>query len=478
MNTTFVSTSIPYVNADPHVGFALELVLADVITRVESLRGNETFLLTGTDENALKNVRSAEQAGLTPQALCDRNAEVFKRLSDELLILNDNFIRTSSTAHHLGASKFWELCRKGDIFPHRYKGIYCVGCEGFYEEEELDEDRCPIHSTKPEVVEETNYFFRLSAYQRELEDLISSGRLRIFPQARKNEALEFVRRGLKDFSISRPCERSGGWGVPVPGDPSQVLYVWFDALTNYLTGIGFGRNDEDFERFWNDQSCKIHVIGKDILRFHAIYWPAMLLSAGLPLPDKLVVHGFLTVDGEKISKSSHNAVDPFPIIDQYGPDPLRYFLLRAIPSGADGDFSLTRFREVYSSELANGIGNLVRRLETLCERARIKVTPGRGSSPSTDVAYYADRFLYHKCLEILQGGVTDLNRKIESVRPWDLLKEGRISALRGHLTRWVDSIRSVGEGLAPFLPGTGQEIKERFSGPEIRQGAVLFPRVN
>ena len=275
-------------------------------------------MLTGTDENALKNVQAAEQLGLTPQKFCNRNADAFRWLAGKLLISEDNFIRTSTKAHHLGASRFWKRCRKEDIFLNRYKGLYCTGCEGFYEEEELQKSLCPTHHTKPEVVKETNYFFRLSAYQRQIEDLISRGRLQIFPETRKNEALEFVRRGLKDVSISRPSERSGGWGIAVPGDPSQVLYVWFDALTNYVTGLGFGQKNGQFERFWNDQSRKIHAIGKDILRFHAILWPAMLLSAGLPLPDRLVVHGFLTIDGKKISKSLENAVDPIPIIEAYG----------------------------------------------------------------------------------------------------------------------------------------------------------------
>ena len=478
MATTFVSTSIPYVNARPHVGFALELVQADVIARMGRLRGSNTFLLTGTDENALKNVQAAEQLGLTPQKFCNRNADAFRWLAGKLLISEDNFIRTSTKAHHLGASRFWKRCRKEDIFLNRYKGLYCTGCEGFYEEEELQKSLCPTHLTKPEVVKETNYFFRLSAYQRQIEDLISRGRLQIFPETRKNEALEFVRRGLKDVSISRPSERSGGWGIAVPGDPSQVLYVWFDALTNYVTGLGFGQKNGQFERFWNDQSRKIHAIGKDILRFHAILWPAMLLSAGLPLPDRLVVHGFLTINGKKISKSLENAVDPIPIIEAYGPDALRYFLLRSIPSGADGDFSLRRFRDVYASDLANGIGNLVRRLETLCERAGIKVTPDKGARLPSSVSDFADRFLFHRSLEILQEVVTELNRQMERVRPWDLLKEGKSSVARQHLTKWVDSIRSVGDGLTPFLPKTGEEIRRRFSAAEIRQGALLFPRVS
>ncbi|MBI2951162.1 methionine--tRNA ligase, partial [bacterium] len=250
MNATYyVTTSIPYVNARPHVGFALELVQADALARWHRLLGEEVFFLTGADENALKNVQAAAREGLTPRELCDRNAAVFQDLLRALDISADRFIRTSGEAHFRGASKFWGACRKGDIYRRRYRGLYCVGCEDFYLEKDLEEGRCPTHLTGPEIVEEENYFFRLSAYQERLEELIASGRLRVAPETRRNEALGFIRQGLQDFSISRVRERSGGWGIPTPGDPSQVIYVWFDALTNYLTGLGYGSDEGLFERF-------------------------------------------------------------------------------------------------------------------------------------------------------------------------------------------------------------------------------------
>lgn len=506
MNATYyVTTSIPYVNARPHVGFALELVQADALARWRRLQGAETFFLTGADENALKNVQAAAREGLTPRELCDRNSAVFQDLLRALGIEADHFIRTSDEAHFRGASKFWGACRKGDIYRKRYQGLYCVGCEDFCLEKDLEEGCCPTHRTRPEVVEEENYFFRLSAYQETLEKLILSGKLRVFPEARRNEALGFIRQGLQDFSISRIRERSGGWGIPTPGDPSQVVYVWFDALTNYLTGLGYGSDEGLFERFWLHNARRVHVIGKNVLKFHAIYWPAMLLSAGLPLPETIWAHGFLTVNGEKISKSLGNAVDPFPLVKRYGRDAVRYYLLRAIPSGADGDFSEARLREVYSADLANGLGNLVRRVEALCERAgyrqefnrsgqdgqderglkitnyKLQIANWEGAVARRFIAVSAEAlegFRFHEALRAIWGQVRALNREIEEARPWDLLKQDDGTRLNGLLTRWVTGIRSIAWGLTPFLPETAQKIQKAFSGDRIAPGEPLFPRLS
>ncbi len=477
MNTSYVSTSIPYVNARPHIGFALELVQADAVARWCRLRGDNTFFLSGTDENALKNVQAAAREGLTPRRLCDRNAVVFQDLIKGLNISTDGFIRSSGEAHFRGASRFWTACRKADILRKRYRGLYCVGCEDFYLERDLADGRCPVHGIEPETVEEENYFFRLSAYQKPLEGLIESGKLRILPETRRNEALGFIRQGLQDFSISRIRERSGGWGVPVPGDPSQVLYVWFDALTNYLTGLGYGSDGEHFERYWLSSPNKVHVIGKDILKFHAVYWPALLLSAGLPLPRTIFVHGHLTVEGRKIGKSLGNAVNPFPLIERYGADALRYYLLRAVPSGADGDVSEARLREVYTADLANGLGNLVRRLETLCERADYGVRDPYPPALPEGVVEAAGNFQFHKALRILWDRVRDLNREIESTRPWDLLNQGDTKLLNRHLSTWIANIRAIAHGLTPFLPETAQKIQTQFSQDRITRSDPLFPRL-
>ena len=475
MKTSYVSTSIPYVNARPHLGFALELVQADAIARWRRLLGHDTFFLTGTDENAFKNVQAAAREGLTPRQLCERNAAVFKNLAEALDISYDRFIRSSTDTHITGASRFWSACRQEDIFRNQYRGLYCVGCEDFLLERDLSDGRCPVHGVEPETVEETNHFFRLSAYQKALEGLIASGELRILPETRRNEALGFIRQGLRDFSISRNRNRSGGWGVPVPGDPAQVVYVWFEALTNYLTGLGYGRDGGEFKRYWRDCPDKVHVIGKDILKFHAVYWPAMLLSAGLPLPRAIFVHGHLTVEGRKIGKSLDNAVDPFPLIRRYGPDAVRYYLLRAVRSGEDGDVSETRLREVYNSDLANGLGNLVRRLESLCERCGY----GRAETPDFRVPHQVnealDRFDFAGALKAVWRRVDDMNREIDAARPWELLKRRKVAMLRQHLSAWVGSVRATSWVLRPFLPATAERIEAGFSKVEIKKGQPLFP---
>lgn len=477
MKTSYVSTSIPYVNARPHLGFALELVQADAIARWRRLLGDDAFFLTGTDENAFKNVQAAASEGLTPRQLCDRNAAVFRNLAEALDISHDRFIRSSDDAHVLGASRFWSSCRQEDIFLSQYRGLYCVGCEDFYLQRDLSDGRCPVHGVVPQSVEETNHFFRLSSYQKALEDLIVSGKLRIYPETRRNEALGFIRQGLYDFSISRNRERSGGWGVPVPGDPAQVVYVWFEALTNYLTGLGYGSDGEDFKRFWQESSSIVHVIGKDILKFHAVYWPAMLLSAGLPLPGAIFVHGHLTVEGRKIGKSLGNAVDPFPLIRRYGTDAVRYYLLRAVRSGEDGDVSEARLREVYNTDLANGLGNLVRRLESLCERCGFGGTAAPDLRVPPDVRDALDRFDFAGALKAVYGLVDDLNREIDAVRPWELLKRQRAGKLGQHLSAWVGSVRAISWALRPFLPRTAERIETGFSKVEIKKGQPLFPRL-
>src|SRR3989338_3267185 len=317
MKRVYLTTAIPYVNASPHIGFALEAVQADCLARFYRALGYDVFFATGTDENSLKNVQAAEAEGITVQKLVDRYAKQFEDLKQALNLSWDKFIRTSTKDHFKGAQKLWLLCKKEDIYKKKYRGLYCVGCELFYTKGELVEGKCPEHQTVPEEIEEENYFFKLSNYQEYLERLISTDKLQITPITRKNEVLSFIRSGLSDFSISRSRERARGWGVPVPGDDSQVIYVWFDALTNYLTALGFGTDETLYRKYWadsprstpgvslvtsrhtpgvnKDRVTRLHVIGKGIIRFHAVYWPAMLASAGLPLPNEEFVHGYITV---------------------------------------------------------------------------------------------------------------------------------------------------------------------------------------
>ena len=473
----YVTTTIPYVNARPHVGFALELVQADAIARYNRLLGNDTRFQTGTDENAFKNVLAARARGLDTQQFVDGNAEAYRQLVAALRISADEFIRTTEDRHRCGVHAFWKRIRPEDIYRRRYGGLYCAGCEDFYLDKDLVDGRCPDHGTAPAEVEEENYFFRLSAYQARIEELLATEQVRIVPARRSREVLNFVRGGLRDFSISRDARRSGGWGIGVPGDGSQVIYVWVDALINYLSGLGFGRGD-DWQKSWHGQVRKLHVIGKNVWKFHAVYWPALLLSAGLPLPNEIVVHGFLTLEGQKISKSLGNTIDPIACVEEFGPDAVRYYLLKGIPPFDDGDFSAERLRLLYNTDLANGLGNLVSRVTSLAERARF----GRYDGPASPAApeAYSQALQRHesdKALEALWQIVTRLNRDIDSARPWEAIKAGEDRMLKGRLTEWLGELHRVGYWLRPLLPDAGEKVLDAIASRPIRSCEPLFPRV-
>ena len=373
MKRLYLTTAIPYVNASPHIGFSLEVVQADAIARFWRLLGYDVFFSSGTDENSLKNVQAAEAVKVDINDWVGEYAKQFESLKGALNISWDVFNRTSEKHHFLGAQKIWGLCKKEDIYKKKYRGLYCVGCEAFYTKDEIVDGKCIDGHTNIEEVEEENYFFKLSNYQKFLEDLIASDKLKIVPNTRKNEVLSFVKQGLEDFSISRSHERAHGWGVPVPGDESQVMYVWFDALTTYLTALGYGKDDALFKKYWEENSNRVHVIGKGIIRFHAVYWPAMLKSAGIKLPTEEFVHGYLTIEGQKISKTLGNTFDPFDLVEKFGTEAVRYYLLREIPAWGDGDFSIKRFKDLYNGELANGLGNLVARVAKLAEDAKVSL---------------------------------------------------------------------------------------------------------
>ena len=373
MNKFYITGAIPYVNAAPHIGHAQEFCHVDVVTRYHQLLGEDVKSLCGADENALKNVQAAQKEGVSVQELVDKNNKRFIDLTKKLNIHFDIWQRGSDENHHFPSSqKLWEQCSKnGDIYKKSYKGFYCVGCEAFYSPDELDPNgECFEHpGRKLDTIEEENYFFALSKYQEKLIQIIEKNEIEIFPQTRRNEVLSFLKGGLHDLSISRSNERAQNWGVPVPGDPNQRIYVWFDALNIYQSGIGFGWNDEEYNKWW---PADTHVIGKGIIRFHAVYWPAFLLSAGLKLPKRIFAHGYITAEGKKMSKTIGNVIDPNTYIDRYGTDALRYYLLREIPSYTDGDFSDRRFKDIYNADLANGLGNLVARIARLAEKAGVE----------------------------------------------------------------------------------------------------------
>ncbi len=486
----YITNAIPYVNAPPHIGHALEFIQSDVIARYHRMQGDEVLLLCGGDENALKNVHAAEKMGEEVQSFVDRHTELFRDLARVLSVEFDVFQKGSDQVHHYVSSQtLWQRCLDaGDIYKKAYQGLYCLGCEAFYLPSELNEHReCFEHPGRAlEEVSEENYFFRLSKYQSELMKLLTEDVIRIIPETRKNEMLAFLKEPLEDISISRSNERAKNWGVPVPSDPSQRMYVWFDALNIYQSGVGFGWDNTQYEKWW---PAEVHVIGKGILRFHAIFWPAFLLSAKLKLPKVLFVHGYLTAEGQKMSKTLGNVVDPFELVRKYGAEPLRYYLLREIPSTGDGDFGAAKLEERYNGDLANGLGNLVARVATL----GVKVSPLRidvakdilpeiRSEIEAAFARQAEAFEAFRLNEALAEawrliGFTD--RYINTQKPWAIVDE---TAFRGVLTNASYLVHIIAGLIRPFLPLTSDRIREQIlfsdSTIEIKKGAVLFPRLN
>jgi methionyl-tRNA synthetase len=481
----YITTAIPYVNARPHIGHALLLILADTLARAHRLQGDDVRFLAGTDDNSLSNVLAAEAEGIPVAELVERNAGRFRDLREPLALSFDDFIRTSGNpAHAAGAAKLWRACdRRGDIYRRAYAGLYCVGCERFYAEAELEDGRCPAHRRRPERVAEENYFFRLSRYGDQLAGLIESGRLRIVPHTRRAEALRFIAAGLEDFSISRSQARARGWGIPVPDDPAQVMYVWWDALTNYITALDFGGDGELYRRYWLENERRVHVIGKDLLRFHAVYWPAMLLSAGEPPPTTIYVHEFLTVDGQKIGKSLGNAIDPVGLVERLGSDALRYWLARSISRTEPVDFSAERVIERYNAELANGVGNLVQRTASMIGRYADGRIPPPGPIGPAEIDLHRiadglplavgaalDAFDTRTALQAIWELVTRANRYVEETAPWTLARraaDGDAAAgerLATALYTLADACCLLATQLAPFLPHSAQRIAAQLGG--------------
>jgi len=509
----YVTTSIPYVNGTAHIGFALEAIQCDALARFHRLIGDDTRFLSGTDENALTNVQAAEKEGVSIQDLVNRNASRFQAIVEPLALTYDQFIRTSTDPLHFpGAQKLWRACAaNGDIYTREYKGQYCIRCERFYKPEELVDGKCPIHETTPEEVDEVNYFFRLSKYESQLRELIQSDTLRVQPEHRRAEMLSFIESGLEDFSISRQAVRGHGWGVPVPDDPDQVMYVWVDALSNYITALDYAGDGELFDRFWMNNPNRVHVVGKDIIRFHVIYWPALLMSAGLPIPTNINVHEFLQVDGEKISKSRGNVVDPIALVELYGNDALRYWLLREMPRTGDGNFSNDRLIGRYNEDLANDLGNLANRSINMLQRYRKGVVPEAtqhrdanlrsiGDGLYSRIEQALDAFDFRSAILANWELVAAANKYVEEQKPWELAKAAKNgdpqadAKLDAVLADLLEAIRLLSASLEPFIPLGAARIREQLgiasapgiadlawtdglAGTTIPKPSPVFPRI-
>lgn len=458
MKPFYITTPIFYPNAELHLGHAYVVTVCDILARFHRLNGEPTYFLTGADENTSKVIKAAESLGKDPRTHLDDIVSTFKGLFEELGISYDQFIRTSDEkAHWPGAIKLWnKLVEKGDIQKKSYTALYCPSCEAFYTEKELAGGTCPLHQIPLELLEEENYFFLLSKYTNEVKQKIDSGELSIVPQTRKNEILSLLNEGLQDVSFSRPKSKVP-WGIPVPGDNSQVMYVWCDALANYISALGYGTSDEEnFNKFW---PAHVHVVGKDILRFHTAIWPAMLLSAGLPLPRHIFVHGLILSGGRKMSKSLGNVIAPQELINEYGVEALRYYLAKEISPFEDGELNRESFRASFNAGLANGIGNLTSRIMKMAETnldAPV-VTPEENNIWDRDYVEALENFNVKKALDVVFELIGAIDTKIQDTEPFKLVKTDP-EAGKEIITNLVISLHSVAKHLEPFLPETSKKI--------------------
>lgn len=468
----YITTTLPYVNADPHIGFALEIVQADVLARYHAGLGEDVVFNFGTDEHGQKIYQKAVDAGRDPQEYCDEYAAKFDALKKALDLSYNHFIRTTDPHHIKAAQEFWKICDKnGDIYKKLYKIKYCVGCELEKTDSELVDGKCPLHpNLELEIIEEENYFFRFSKYQKTLLDLYEKNPDFVLPKGKLNEIRTFVENGLSDFSISRLATKMP-WGIPVPGDPTHVMYVWFDALINYISTLGWPENDKKYKEFWPGHQ----VAGKDNLRQQTATWQAMLASAGLPFSKQVFIHGFITINGQKISKSLGNTINPIEVAEKYGTDALRYYLLAKVNPVEDSDFSFEKFEGAYNGELANGLGNLVSRVAALCDKSGLEFSNNHPDSyvANENVGKLLGSYRFDEALKIVWNKISETDKYINEKEPWKLSGE----KLKETLETSVSNIRSIAIDLLPFLPGTSDKIGYQFAGPKIKSGEPLFPRL-
>lgn len=467
----YITTTLPYVNADPHIGFALEIIQADAIARFKRLLGYQVVFNTGTDEHGLKIYKKSLEEKKDPQAYCDQYAEKFKALKQSLNLSYTNFIRTTDPHHIKAAQEFWKMVYKnGDIYKKKYKIKYCLGCELEKTESELINNHCPLHPNQElEIIEEENYFFRFSAYRQKLLQFYHQHPDFVLPQFRFKEIKNFIKKEARDFSISR-LKKKMPWGIDIPNDPDQVMYVWFDALINYISTLGWPDDLKKFKAFWPG----IQIAGKDNLRQQTSMWQAMLMSAGLPNSKQVVIHGFITVEGKKMSKSLGNVIDPFKLVKTYGTDPVRYYLLKEIPPFNDGNYSHSRMKEIYNTQLANELGNLLSRSTNLAEKDGLSLKPVKKDLNEIAPPEYIqlmEKYQFNQTLDLIWEEIKRLNKKIDLVAPWKKKPRERL----GFLKQLFVEINAVGHLLLPFIPQTAETIIKATQG-KIHKIRPLFPK--
>lgn len=466
MKKFYVTTAIDYVNASPHIGHAYEKIAADIVARYHRSTGKEVFFLTGVDEHGSKVEKSAQEAGKNPKEFCDEMSSKFKEAWAELNLSFDHFIRTTDGHHEKAVQAiFKKLLDQGDIYKGTYEGLYCEGCEDFVRERDLDEEgNCPNHKKPPKKLEEHNYFFKLTNYKDKIQDWIANNPECIRPEGRKKEILNQLNDPeLGDFSVTR-ARKSLTWGVPVPGDDEQVIYVWIDALSNYITGIGYNEDEKQFKKFW---PADVHLIGKDINKFHSIYWPSMLIALGIEPPKQVFAHGFITVNGQKLSKSLGNVIDPNALVAEYGADAVRFYLLAATPFDNDGDFSTDDFIKQVNAQLANNLGNLLNRTLTLVVKNCDGQTPDQSPdktlfdqaiSVEKEVSEHMEKLEFAKSIDAIFGLVDQTNKYMNDQKPWSLFKEDKQKEGEVVLLTCMEILRRTALSIYPFTPKLAKDI--------------------
>jgi methionyl-tRNA synthetase len=473
MKNYYITTTLPYVNAEPHIGFALEIIRADVLARYQSINGAQVFFNTGVDEHGQKIYNKAKEQGIDAQVYCDQMAAKFNLLKEALNLSYNHFIRTTDPHHEAAAAEFWRRClASGDIYKKNYQTRYCVGCELEKTDSDLVNDRCPDHPDRElEIIDEENYFFRFSKYQQALLDFYKSQPDFVWPQTKYNEIIKFVEMGLSDFSISR-LKSKMPWGVSVPDDEDQVMYVWFDALVNYISCLGWPTDNAQFSTFWPG----VQICGKDNLRQQTAMWQAMLISAGLPNSRQVLVNGFITSDGQKMSKSLGNVISPIELVTKYGTDAVRYYLLAAITL-SDGDFSLEKFTTKYNADLANGLGNLLGRVTTLIEKNNLSITLHPCANQALLDAYHQALASYDfsGALARLWEEVKVADEIITRTKPWTITDQAELKAVLEPISQ---SLYDLAHLLLPFLPTTAEKIIATLEASPIKKAEPLFTRIS